>query len=71
MAKTSWRGGDPIDETLRERLRGVVLERGESGAADFFGVGKSAVMRAAMGLGVRRGTALVIKTRLEELEKAA
>lgn len=71
MEKTTWKRGMPIAEPLQEKLRALIKERGESAAADFFGMSKVAMLRAAAGSGVRRVTAFTIETKLSELQTAA
>lgn len=63
----NWRKGTPLDETLQEKLRKLVRERGEKAAAALLEIGQISVLRGAAGAGMRRGTAFWIKTKLDEL----
>jgi hypothetical protein len=71
MAKPTWQKGIPLNDSLQERLRALLRERGEDAITAMIGVGKSSIVRAAAGLGLRRGTAFVIEARLATMEKAA
>lgn len=53
------------------RLRAFVKERGEKKASEELQVSVTAIVRAAAGLGMRRGTILMIETKLGEAEKKA
>lgn len=64
---TNWRKGIPLEPSIQERLRSVVRAHGEKAAAEMFGVGVISVVRAAAGLGLRRGTAFVIKSKLTSM----
>ncbi len=65
MGKPTWRKGIPLDDALQERLRALVKEKGEKATAELLEIGQISVVRAAAGLGLRRGTAFVIKMKLE------
>lgn len=67
MAKPTWRKGIPLEDTLQERLRALVKERGEEAVAEMLEIGEISVLRAAAGVGLRRGTAFVIKMKLDAL----
>ena len=56
----------PLDDDLLARLRAFVKVHGEKTAAELFGLGSISIVRAAAGLGLRRGTVFVIKTKLDE-----
>ena len=66
MVKKDWRRGEPIEAELQERLRALVQARGTDGAARVIGAAESSIARAALGLGVRRGTAMLIRIGLKE-----
>lgn len=67
MAKTSWRKGIPLAPEFQRKLRGLIAEKGESVAAEWLGLGRGSVLRAAAGVGLRRGTAFVIEMKLKEV----
>lgn len=71
MGKPTWRKGIPLEDALQERLRALVKERGEKAAAELLEIGEISVLRAAAGVGLRRGTAFVIKMKLDALKQAA
>jgi hypothetical protein len=71
MAKTSWRKGIPLKPSIQEQLRKVISIHGEHTTAEAIGVGVVSVVRAAAGLGLRRGTAFVIETKLASMTRAA
>lgn len=64
MGKSKWLKGIPLESELQERLRALVQEKGETDTAEFLGIGESSVVRAAAGLGLRRGTAFIIRMKL-------
>jgi hypothetical protein len=65
MAKPVWKKGKPLPDPLQEKLRALVQERGEVEVAEQFGIGQSSIVRAAAGLGLRRGTIRVIELGLK------
>ncbi len=67
MGKPSWRKGIPLEERLQERLRALMREKGEKVVAALLEIGQISVVRAAAGLGLRSGTAFVIKTKLDAI----
>lgn len=72
MVKPSWRKGIPLAEDVQARLRALVKEKGGEGVvAELLGIGRVSVVRAAAGLGLRRGTAFVIETKLAALMPAS
>lgn len=71
MAKPTWRKGIPLADGVQKRLRELVKERGEAAAAEFLGIGRISVVRAAAGCGLRRGTLFVIETKLAAISAAA
>lgn len=63
--KKTWMKGIPLEDDAQHRLRSLIKEKGdEKKAAEFIGVGQVSVVRAAAGLGLRRGTAHMIKMAL-------
>ncbi len=64
MAKPTWRKGIPLDEKVLSRLRDIVREKGEKATAELLGIGSASIVRAAAGLGLRRGTIYVIESKL-------
>lgn len=71
MAAKTWQKGIPLDEALQSCLRALLKERGEEAVAELLGIGEGAIIRAAAGLGLRRGTAFVIETKLALMRRAA
>jgi hypothetical protein len=67
MAKPKWRKGIPLDDNLLAQLRAFVHERGVEQTAKLFDLGQISIVRAIGGLGLRRGTVFVIKTKLLDL----
>ena len=65
MSKTTWQKGIPLKGELQERLRELLRNRGEEEAAKLLGIGETSVIRAAAGLGLRRGTVFIIETKLK------
>jgi len=68
MARTTWTKGVPLGAALQERLRRLVHDVGEKEVAARLGVGVISIVRAAAGLGLRRGTAFVIESKLGDAE---
>lgn len=66
----SHRHGSPLEDTIRAELRALVDRIGEYEAARLIGIGMPAVVRAAAGFGIRRGTAIAIGARLKELNQS-
>ncbi len=71
MATKTWQKGIPLDEDLQLCLRALLREKGEEAVAALLELGEGAVIRAAAGLGLRRGTAFVIRTKLASMKIAA
>lgn len=65
MGRPTWRKGIPLESDVLDRLRKFVNEKGDKIAAEILGIGRISVVRAAAGLGLRRGTVFVIKTKLQ------
>ena len=59
--KKTHRHGAPLSPAIRERLRVLVDQLGEYETAALVGIGYPAVLRAVVGLGVRRGSARAIE----------
>jgi len=71
MAKPTWQKGIPLKTSVQECLRELLREKDEREVAELIGVGRPAIVRAAAGLGLRRGTAFMIETRLAAMKSAA
>lgn len=57
----------PLSEDQQERLREILIDRGEDDVAELLGLSRIALLRGAAGLGVMRGTRSVIARGLDEL----
>lgn len=57
----------PLSEDQQERLREILIDRGEDEVAELLGLSRIALLRGASGLGVMRGTRAVIARGLDEL----
>jgi hypothetical protein len=66
MAKKSsaWRKGTPLDDTVQERLRALIKQKGDEEVSELLGIGRASVMKAAAGGRLRRVTAIAIEARL-------
>lgn len=71
MAQENSRGGDPLPEDHRRRIRSLIDEHGEVGAGELLGISRQALARAVGGLGVRAGTAALVREALAKLDEAA
>lgn len=65
----SWKTGEPVPQSTQERLRTLIKERGEKGAATLLGITKTSLLRAAAGVGVRKMTSIAIEAQLKELKQ--
>ncbi len=63
--------GIPLHEGLRMRLAAFVSKHGEKPACAVLQVSRPALLRALAGVGVRRGTALLIEVGLQRIAAEA
>lgn len=63
--------GQPLSELDRVRVRDLITRLGERQVAQAFGVDAKTILRCAAGVGVYRGTAALIRSRLPEIEAEA
>jgi hypothetical protein len=61
----------PLPAPLRLRLRALVERDGEALTARRCGVGRPQIIRSLAGVGIRAGTAALIRSALERLDSAA
>jgi hypothetical protein len=72
MSKPAWKNGEPLSAETQVALRDLIQQIGDAAkAAKLLEISATSVMRGALGLGMRRGTILLIETRLVELSKKA
>lgn len=57
--------GVSVPSDVQAAVRAVVTERGEKGAAEFFGLNRGTIARVAGGCTVQRGTLSVVQAKLE------
>lgn len=70
MAKHDWKKGSPLEEKIQIQLRTLIRQVGKDKAAAMLDVGAASVVHAAAGLGVRRGTAFMIETKMASLARS-
>lgn len=68
MSKSAWKTGSPLSQETQERLRELIRNVGDAKrAADMLEISSTSILRGAVGLGMRKGTILLIETKLAKL----
>jgi hypothetical protein len=68
--KKTIRHGTPLESAAQSRLRAIIEKTGDDyRTAELFGISDSALVRAAAGLRLRKGTARAIELQLDAVEK--